>query len=108
LIVADVSIHQIKEFKKNNNNEILEYFTAEGIKGRGGTSHYHVFDYFNKYCDEHINDVSICISITDMASDIDTSLDKFEFWKKIPLILLSTSNYMKIERKNIMTINVVS
>jgi len=106
LIVADISIHQIKEFKKNNNNEILEYFTAEGIKGRGGTSHYHVFDYFNKYCDEHINDVSICISITDMASDIDSSLDKFEFWKKIPLILLSTGNYMKIERKNIMTINV--
>jgi hypothetical protein len=103
LVIADSSIHSIKEFKKNNNEELLQFFKDEGIKGRGGTSHYYVFKYFNEYYENNINDLSICISITDMYSDIEHNLDKFEFWKKIPLILLSTSNKI-INRENVTTI----
>ena len=84
---------------------MLEYFKEQGIKGRGGTSHKYVFKYFDKYLEDHPDDLSLCISITDMCSDINSSLDITNFYKTVPLILLSSSN-TKIERENVTTINI--
>lgn len=106
LIVADVSIHQKKDFFKMDRDSILEYFKSEGIKGRGGTSHEKVFDYFEKYVDENVDDVSICISLTDLESDIEYVIDKYNFWKKVPILFLNTYSNREIVRPNVTTIHV--
>lgn len=104
VIVADVQIHQTVEFRKNNSEDMLRYFKDHGIKGRGGTSHRHVFKYFDKYLEENPDELSLCISITDMYSDIESCLTTYTFHKTIPLILLSTSAGYKIEQNNVTTI----
>jgi len=106
VIVADVQIHQTKEFRKNNQEEMLKYFQQEGFKGRGGTSHTFVFKYFDKYLEDNPDNLSLCISITDMYSNIDSALNSCIFHKQVPLILLSTSS-SKINTGNVTTINIV-
>lgn len=103
VIVADVQIHQTKEFRKNNQEEMLLYFQQEGFLGRGGTSHKFVFRYFDKYLEDNPDSLSLCISITDMCSDIHQALDNSVFHKQVPLILLSTTS-TKIDRVNVSTI----
>jgi predicted metal-dependent peptidase len=103
VLVADVEIHQTAEFRRNNQEEMLKYFQQEGFKGRGGTSHTFVFKYFDKYLEDNPDDLSICISITDMYSNIDSALSNSVFHKQVPLILLSTST-KKINQENVTTI----
>jgi predicted metal-dependent peptidase len=104
LIIADVNIKQEVTFNKWDYNKITDYFKEEGVRGRGGTSHKHVFNYFDKYYEENSDNLSLCISITDMYSDIERYIDKSEFIKAIPLILINTSNNKIIKMKNITTI----
>ena len=106
VLVADTIIRQEKEFKKNNCDEMLKYFEDSGYLGRGGTSHYHVFRYMDKHLEDNPDSLSLCISITDMFSDIESSLDRCVFHKSIPLILLSTTD-IKINNNNILTINII-
>jgi len=104
LIIADVDIKQEVTFNKWDYNKIMDYFKEEGITGQGGTSHRHVFKYFDKYYEEHADNLSLCISITDMYSDIESYIEKTEFVKAIPLILINTSNSKNINMKNVTTI----
>ena len=98
LITADVLIHQKVEFTKNNSDEITRFFVQEGVKGRGGTSHAHVFEFWDDYIAKYPDDVSLMISITDLWSDIDNVIGKFEAIKSVPLILLTDSNEAKINK----------
>jgi len=104
LLIADVSIKQEVEFGKRDYNTIMDYFKTEGIKGRGGTSHKFVFEYMDKFYEEHSDCLSLCISITDMCSDIETVIKNVEFVKTVPLILINTSSKQVITNKNITTI----
>jgi predicted metal-dependent peptidase len=103
VLVADVQIHQTVEFQKNNSEEMLKYFKDNGVKGRGGTSHKYVFNYFDKYLEENPDELSLCISITDMCSDIEHCLTTNLFHKTVPLIFLS-SDGIKIDKGNVSTI----
>lgn len=98
VLVADIKIQQTKEFDKNDLNSFYE-FIKEGIKGRGGTSHHHVF----KWCQENLFDTSpeefsLFISFTDCESDINSEVMKFEWCKKTPMIFLTTGTH-KIQQK---------
>jgi len=106
VLVADIKIRQEVEFRKNNSEEMLKYFEDSGYLGRGGTSHYHVFKYMDKYLEDNPDSLSLCISITDMYSDIESSLDSCIFHKSVPLILLSTTD-IKINSSNVTTINII-
>lgn len=92
LVIADIEIHQQKTFMKNNFNEVESYFSREGVKGRGGTSHKMVFDHWDEYVRKNRDEVSMMISITDMYSDIDTCINSFKAVKFIPLIFISESD----------------
>lgn len=105
VIVADVNIQQKVEFSKNNQEEMLMYFNKEGFKGRGGTSHRFVFNFFDEYLKDNPDSLSLCISITDMYSDIEHCIKNYEFYKSVPLILLSTTS-IKFDKENITTINI--
>ena len=105
LIVADVNINQEVVFNKWDYYKIEDYFKDSGITGRGGTSHRHVFEYFDKYYEENSDNLSLTISITDMYSDIESIIEKAEFIKVVPLILINTSNSKKIDHVNVTTIN---
>ena len=105
MIVADVNIKQEVIFNKWDYYKIEGYFKDSGITGRGGTSHKHVFEYFDKYYEENSDNLSLTISITDMYSDIEKTIEKTEFIKVVPLILINTSNSKKIDHVNVTTIN---
>ncbi len=98
LIVADVDIHQQKTFLKNNFNEIESYFSREGIKGRGGTSHRVVFASWDEYIEKHLDEVSMMISITDLYSDVDDCIKNFKAVKFIPLTFIVEVNGGNINR----------
>ncbi len=102
LIIADVEIHQIKEFEKDEYNEIINYFKLEGIKGRGGTSHKHVFDYIEKY--DEFDKLSLVISITDLYSDVYSIYDLYKFVKSVHIIFLGFGHMGNIGGSNMTTI----
>lgn len=104
IVVADVKIHQTKEFNKNNQEEMLLYFKNEGFKGGGGTSHRHIFQYFDKYLEDNPDELSLCISITDMYSDVDRMLGLYNFHKQVPLIFINTDNSTVVNSDNVSTI----
>lgn len=105
LLIADVSIHQQKEFNKFNQNELLSYFKNEGIKGRGGTSHLYVFNFIEDFFDKNKDELSMIISITDLYSDVESIFDKYQFTKSIPMIFLCNSP-MGFTKNKTSTINI--
>lgn len=106
IVVADVEIHQIKEFNKNSKDEMLLFFKNEGFKGRGGTSHRYIFKYFDKYLEDFPDELSLCLSITDMCSDIESCINSYNFHKQVPLIFLNNDGNSRtnINSNNISTI----
>lgn len=89
LITHDVEIHQEKEFNRDNISEFYKFIAKEGYKGRGGTSHKHLFDKIKKLWDEDKDDLSMVISLTDSASDIESIYKSYEFIKNnLPLVFI--------------------
>ena len=95
-LVADVDIHQIKEFEKYDYDSFYT-FLKEGFKGRGGTSHHHIFEWCqNNIYKEDPDLFSMFISFTDAYSDIEHQMPLFEWCKKIPMIYLTQENGAKL------------
>lgn len=95
ILVHDVKIHQIKEFDKDNVAAFQDFIKNEGLKGGGGTSHTHVFNYIENevWKDKDLReDLSMVIAITDQYSNI-TQIYKNYNWIKstTPLIFLVVS-----------------
>lgn len=92
-IIADYSIHDIKEFEKDDFTSFWA-FVKKGLKGRGGTSHKKVFEYCqDKIYDEDPDMFSMFISFTDGYSDIDHQINNYPWCKRVPMIFLMTSDY---------------
>jgi len=110
LYVHDTIVHQRKIFTKDDRHMFLSFLKNEGYKGRGGTSHQHVFEKIQKEAwedDQVKNDLSMCIFLTDGASDIETQIKKKEYrWlKTIPTVFVITTGYtLDIEQDNIKVI----
>jgi len=107
LLIADVKIKQEVIFNKREFKNIEDYFKDAGITGRGGTSHRFIFEYVDKYYELNPDNLSMVISITDMYSDIEGTINKAEFVKVVPLILINTSNKRQIKHNNITNITCV-
>jgi predicted metal-dependent peptidase len=94
VIVHDTSIHQRKEFNKDNIGEFYNFISKTGYQGRGGTSHKYLFDEIQtEYWEKDKDDLSMVISLTDMASDIDYNYKKYEWIKNnLPLVFVITKD----------------
>lgn len=93
LLVHDVQIHQEKDFDKDNILAFYNFISKEGYKGRGGTSHEYVFNKTNKMWEEHPDDISMVIALTDNYSDIHSIYKEYSFIKNnVPLIILITND----------------
>lgn len=100
VLVADIKIHQIKEFEKYDFSAFYT-FLKEGFKGRGGTSHKHIFDWCqNNIYKENPDLFSMFISFTDACSDIEQYIPTYEWCKKIPSIYLTQENGHKLNFDN--------
>lgn len=98
LYVHDSKVHQKKIFDKDDKHMFYHFLKNEGYKGRGGTSHRHVFQMIqdevwdnNGYRDE----LSMVICLTDGYSDIETVLtDKSLEWTRvIPIVFIISGSY---------------
>jgi predicted metal-dependent peptidase len=93
LLVHDVQIHQEKEFSKDNILEFYNFISKEGYKGRGGTSHKYVFDKIEEMWENDMDDISMCISLTDAYSDIEHLYKNYKFIKNnTPLVFILTDD----------------
>lgn len=94
LLVHDTTIHQRKEFNKDNIGDFYNFITKTGYHGRGGTSHRCVFDEVQtEYWDKDKDDLSMVMSLTDMYSDIESTYRKYEWIKNnIPLVFIITQD----------------
>ena len=94
LITHDTVIHQRNEFSKDNIGEFYNFISKIGYQGRGGTSHKYLFDEIKtEYWEKDKDDLSMVISLTDMASDIDYCYKKYEWIKNnIPLVFIVTQD----------------
>ncbi len=97
VLIHDIKIHQEKEFNIDNIIEFYKFIKTEGYKGGGGTSHKYVFEKIQTIWEEDPNEISMCISLTDMYSDIKELYKKQEFIKNnLPFVFIITSSGQKI------------
>ena len=92
--------------KKNEmiNNNDLDIINNISFIGRGGTSHYYVFQEIEKaylkqsykYADLNIG---LLIFITDFCSDVQDYWKKFEWTKHIPVIFILTKDTYKVPKE---------
>ncbi len=98
VLIHDVNIQQERDFNKDNILAFYEFIKNEGYKGRGGTSHQYVFERIEKLWEENPDDLSMCISLTDMYSDIESLYKKQQFIiNNFPLVFIITSSGKKIK-----------
>jgi predicted metal-dependent peptidase len=92
VIVHDTIIHQRKDFNKDNIGDFYNFIKKQGYQGRGGTSHKYFFDEIQtEYWEKDKDELSMVISLTDMASDIDYHYKKYEWIKNnLPLVFIIT------------------
>ena len=104
VMVHDVKIHEIKEFTESL--QFLEFIKNVGFKGRGGTSHKYVFKKIEKMYEDHLDELSMVISLTDNYSDIEYCCQKFKFWKTVPYVILTNGAILKSLPKEIKQIKI--
>lgn len=87
LLKHDTKITSVNEFEEIDDDVINKFLVRESF---GGTSHKEVFEYIHNYIKKNDNEVSCCIFITDLESDI------IEFQhllpSDVPKIYLTTNN----------------
>jgi predicted metal-dependent peptidase len=107
--VHDVRIQQEKIFTADERHAFFAFIKNEGYKGRGGTSHQYVF----KAVQDNIwdsngkkDDVSMAISFTDGASDIESQITQYEWLRVVPMTFVISGNYQigEIDMQNVQTI----
>lgn len=94
LFTHDMKIHQEKRFTKDNINEFYKFISKEGYKGRGGTSHQHLFEKIEQdFWKERKDELSMVICLTDGYSDIEYQYSKYDWIKNnIPLVFILTKS----------------
>jgi len=94
LLVHDTTIHQRKEFTKDNIGEFYHFVSIIGYQGRGGTSHRDVFkEIQTEYWEKDKDELSMVISLTDMASDIESCYKQQEWiHNNLPLVFIITKD----------------
>lgn len=94
LLVHDVVIHQRKEFTKDNIEKFYHFISKVGYQGRGGTSHRNLFEEIQKeYWEKNKDELSMVISLTDMASDIESCYKEQEWIRNnLPLTFIITES----------------
>lgn len=94
LLVHDTIIHQRKEFTKDNIGEFYHFVSKIGYQGRGGTSHRDLFkEIQTEYWEKDKDELSMVISLTDMASDIESCYKQQEWIKNnLPLVFIITKD----------------
>ena len=94
LLIHDIPVRQHKIFTKDNINEFYEFISKEGYKGRGGTSHHHLFQKIEQdFWKERKDELSMVICLTDGYSDIEYEYSKYNWIKNnIPLVFILTKS----------------
>lgn len=94
LLVHDTIVHQRKEFNKDTIGDFYNFISKTGYKGRGGTSHKHLFDEIQiEHWEKDKDNLSMVISLTDMCSDITHVYKNYEWIKNnLPLVFIVTKD----------------
>lgn len=93
-ITHDVEVHQKETFSGDNKHEFIKFIKSIGFKGRGGTSHHHVFKEIEDMYEDQFNNISLALFLTDGYSDVETEWKKFEWSSKdkIPTYFVITED----------------
>ena len=109
LLVHDIEVHQKVIFKFEDFGSVGNFIKNIGFKGRGGTSHIPIFniiekEYYNEQ--EQLDRLSMIIFLTDLESDVEYNIEKYNWSKSIPTVFLCTTNREFNKNGNIQTIKI--
>jgi len=93
ILIHDVDIHTELIFdRKPNIMDIID--KVQKIRGRGGTSHEHVFNRIEELHETEL--ISTTVFLTDFYSDVESIYTNYEWIKEIPTVWVLNSNVKKV------------
>jgi predicted metal-dependent peptidase len=94
-IVHDYEIKDEFEIKKINESKILDKFSK--LKGRGGTSHKHIFNRIEELYEYSL--ISTVVFLTDFESDVESIYKDYKWIKLIPTVwVLNSKHEVNLEK----------